>query len=144
MKKTILLSTLALLFANNIVFAGGVGYVDYVYLSKNIAIAKEYDAKLKAKTNQINNYNKGINTELKAKKTKQEKQQVLAQKKPGYDKLRKEFYDILNKKDDAVKAKIKAASDIVLTQKKLDVITDKRLVVSGGIDCTQDVLKAIK
>ena len=40
--------------------------------------------------------------------------------------------------------KVKTASNIVVAQKKLDIIINDILRVSGGVDCTQDVLKAIK
>ena len=40
--------------------------------------------------------------------------------------------------------KVIAAAEQVRTAKKLDVIIKKDIRVSGGVDCTQDVLNILK
>ncbi len=144
MMKKILFLFLSFIFLNNISLAGGVGYIDYGVIYKTLPISIQYQNKIEAKAKEITNYNKTTKNLIATKKTPQEQSQVIKDRRAGQVKLQEEYLTLKQKHQQIVVQKVKTASNIVVAQKKLDIIINDRLRVSGGVDCTQDVLKAIK
>lgn len=143
MKKNIL-SLFMFLLSYSIASAQGVGYVDYSVIYKELPISKQLQKQIDLKAQAVRDYNQATKTQLSSKKTETEKEQVRTSRKAQLIKLEKEYIELRYKQEAVVKAKVKTASDIVLSQKKLDIIIDKKMQVSGGVDCTSDILKAIK
>lgn len=144
MMKKILFLFLSFVFLNNITLASGVGYIDYGVIYKTLPISIQYQNKIEAKAKEITNYNKTTKNLVATKKTPQEQSQVIKDRRAGQVKLQEEYLTLKQKHQQIVVQKVKTASNIVVAQKKLDIIINDRLRVSGGVDCTQDVLKAIK
>lgn len=142
--KKIILSLFMFLLSYSIASAQGVGYVDYSVIYKELPISKQLQKQIDLKAQAVRNYNQATKTQLSSKKTEAEKEQVRTSRKAQLIKLEKEYIELRYKQEAVVKAKVKTASDIVLSQKKLDIIIDKKMRVSGGVDCTSDILKAIK
>ena len=142
--KKIILSLFMFLLSYSIASAQGVGYVDYSVIYKELPISKQLQKQIDLKAQAVRDYNQATKTQLSSKKTEAEKEQVRTLRKAQLIKLEKEYIELRYKQEAVVKAKVKTASDIVLSQKKLDIIIDKKMQVSGGVDCTSDILKAIK
>ncbi len=142
--KKIILSLFMFLLSYSIASAQGVGYVDYSVIYKELPISKQLQKQIDLKAQAVRDYNQATKTQLSSKKTEAEKEQVRTSRKAQLIKLEKEYIELRYKQEAVVKAKVKTASDIVLSQKKLDIIIDKKMQVSGGVDCTSDILKAIK
>ena len=142
--KKIILSLFMFLLSYSIASAQGVGYVDYSVIYKELPISKQLQKQIDLKAQAVRDYNQATKTQLSSKKTETEKEQVRTSRKAQLIKLEKEYIELRYKQEAVVKAKVKTASDIVLSQKKLDIIIDKKMQVSGGVDCTSDILKAIK
>lgn len=141
MKKIILSLSIMLSLA---ALADGIGYVDYDVMYKNIPISKQLQTQIDAKVQEVRAYNKQTSVLSKAQTTKEAKAQVISQRKEGLYKIEKEYIDLRYKQQDIVRAKVKAAATIVRAQKNLDIIIDKKSAIVGGVDCTQEVLKAVK
>ena len=142
--KKIILSLFMFLLSYSIASAQGVGYVDYSVIYKELPISKQLQKQIDLKAQAVRDYNQATKTQLSSKKTEAEKEQVRTLRKAQLIKLEKEYIELRYKQEAVVKVKVKTASDIVLSQKKLDIIIDKKMQVSGGVDCTSDILKAIK
>lgn len=144
MKKILLFLSLAVVLSSVETFASGVGYVDYNYIYKNWSVSKQYTKQIEAKATAIKKYNEDTKKAVAAKQTTEEKQAYVNSRKAGYEKLRGEYTNLKNKQQTELMTKVKTASDVVLKQKELDIIVDRRVWVAGGVDCTTDILKAIK
>lgn len=142
--KKIILSLFMFLLSYSIASAQGVGYVDYSVIYKELPISKQLQKQIDLKAQAVRDYNQATKTQLSSKKTEAEKEQVRTSRKAQLIKLEKEYIELRYKQEAVVKAKVKTASDIILSQKKMDIIIDKKMRVSGGVDCTSDILKAIK
>lgn len=142
--KKIILSLFFVLAMVQATYAAGVGYVDYTYIYKNLPLVKKYISQLDAKAQEVKKYNLATKQLIEAQKTTEAKTKVRQSRRAGLDKLEDDYINLKKQMDDMIRAKVKTASDIVISQKKLDAILDKRFVITGGIDCTQEVFKAIK
>ena len=142
MKKILII--LSLLLTPMIAQASGVGYINYEYVYLNLPISKEYQKKIDAKVAQLRSYEKATQAQVSAQKDIEKKSQIIKTRKTGLTKIQNEYLALKEEQQKIIISKVKTASDIVLTQKKLDIIINSKLRVSGGVDCTLDVMKAIK
>lgn len=142
--KKIILSLFLFIAMAQTTFAAGIGYVDYVYIYKNSPIAKKYTAQLNAKAQEVRKYNSATKQLVDGQKTAEAKTKVKKDRQAGLVKLENDYINLKKQMDNTMRTKVKVASDAVLVQKKLDAIFDKRFLVTGGVDCTQEVFKAIK
>lgn len=142
MKKIIL--TLAMFLFALSVQAQSVGFVDYLVIYKEYGPAKQLQTKIDAKVQEIRTYNKTTADKVKAQKTPEAKSKLVASRKPALQKLEQEYIDLRYKQENLVREKVRAAANIVLKQKNLDAIIDRKSMVAGGVDCTREILKAIK
>lgn len=141
MKKVLL--SLSMLFFANSCFAA-VGYVDYSVIYKNLPISQQYQKRIDTKATEVRSYNLQTQTLSKAQTTPEAKAKVIESRKTNLYKIEKEYIDLRYKQEAVVKEKTAAASEIVRAQKGLDMIVDKKSRIAGGVDCTQEVLRAIK
>lgn len=142
--KKIILSLFLLFTMVQSCLATNIGYIDYGYIYKNYSLTKKYIAQLEAKAQEVRKYNLTTKQAIATQKTQEAKDKVKKERYAGLVKLEKEYIELKKQMDTTIRAKVKAASDVVLAQKKLDIITDKRFIMSGGIDCTAEVFKALK
>ncbi len=140
--KKILLS-LSVLFVANSCFAA-VGYVDYSVIYKNLPISQSYQKRIDTKASEVRNYNLQTQNLMKAQTTPEAKAKIRDSRKSNLYKLEKEYIDLRYKQEAVVKEKTAVAAEIVRAQKGLDMIVDKKSRIAGGVNCTQEVLKAIK
>ena len=145
-KKTVITTFLALAisFGAQASFAAGVGYVDYAKVSTQYSLAKKYTADLDKKVAAIKSYAKKKKKRANAAKTAAEKKTISDQAVKQVRAKQQEYIAARNKYEDELTKKVIAAAEQVRTAKKLDVIIKKDIRVSGGVDCTQDVLNILK
>lgn len=146
MKKAIIaafLTTLALSFTGAS-FAAGIGYVDYDKVSTQYSLAKKYSADLDKKITDINTYASSQNKRVAAAKTDAEKKQIRTEALKNIRVKQQNYITTRNKYEAELTAKVVAASEKVRVSKNLDIILKKNARVTGGVDCTQDVLNILK
>lgn len=139
--KKLLLALSVMLAAN--CFAA-IGYVDYTTIYKNLAISQSYQKRIDTKAQEVRSYNLQTQNLMKAQTTEQAKAKVKEDRKENLYKLEKEYIDLRYKQEAVVKERVIKAAEIVRAQKGLDMIVDKKSRVAGGVDCTQEILRAIK
>ena len=142
--KKIFLSVSSLMFLLTQASFAQVGYVDYSVIYKKLPVSQQYQKRIDIKAGQVRAYNLETQKQLNVQKTSEAKERIKTSRKDALIKLEREYIDLRYKQESVVKEKVKAASDIVVAKKKLDAIIDKKSVISGGVDCTEEVLKAIK
>lgn len=146
MKKTIMTALLALtVFAGvNASFAAGIGYVDYAKVSTNYPLAKQYTQALDKKVLAIKNYAQAQDKKILAAKTEAEKKAIRNESVKQVKLKQQDYAATRNKYEAELTAKVVAAAEKVRVAKKLDIIIKKDSRVTGGVDCTLDVLNALK
>lgn len=140
--KKILLISFILLMTN--CFAATVGYVDYTTFAMSYPQSVAYKKQMDSKVSQIKTYAAATQKLIDSQKTNADKTNVGKQRIAQLNKMKKEYIDLKIKRDALIRQKMKEGSNIVLKQKKLEVIVSKANIISGGLDVTQDVLKAVK
>lgn len=145
MKKILsLLSVLSVLSVAQASFAAGMGYVDYSYISNNYPLAQKYNNTLKVKAQAIKTYAKNQDEKIKAVPTKLEKDKL---RKEGLNQVRakqNELNSLRAQYENELTTKVQIASEQVRVNKNLDMIIKADARVTGGVDCTKEVLNALK
>ena len=144
MKKTIMTAvlTLCVLAGVNASFAAGIGYVDYAKVSTTYPLAKKYTQELDKKIAAIKTYAEAQDKKIMAAKTEAEKKAIRNESVKQVRIKQQDYAVTRNKYENELTAKVVAAS--VRVAKKLDIIIKKDSRVTGGVDCTLDVLNALK
>lgn len=146
MKKAIIaafLTTTVLTFTGA-GFAAGVGYVDYNKVSTQYSLAKTYSANLDKKIEAIKTYAESQDKKAAAAKTDAERKQIRTDAIKNVRVKQQDYVTTRNRYEADLTAKVVAAAEKVRVSKNLDVILKKDARVTGGVDCTQDVLNILK
>ena len=146
MKKTIMTAvlTLCVLAGVNASFAAGIGYVDYAKVSTTYPLAKKYTQELDKKIAAIKTYAEAQDKKIMAAKTEAEKKAIRNESVKQVRIKQQDYAVTRNKYENELTAKVVAASERVRVAKKLDIIIKKDSRLTGGVDCTLDVLNALK
>ncbi len=146
MKKAIMTALLALgvLASANASFAAGIGYVDYAKVSTNYPLAKQYTQTLDKKVAAIKAYAEAQDKKIATAKTDAERKAIRAESVKQVRAKQQDYAVTRNKYEAELTAKVVAAAEKVRVAKKLDIIVKKDSRVTGGVDCTLDVLNALK
>ena len=136
--------TLAVLAMAGVVYAGGVGYIDYAKVIDNYDYAKQVTKEVDAKGLEMQQYlvdkekeYKSLDTPLKKQTFEERVSQEFKSKEAAYLALR-------DKREKEVYNKIQEAAKAVMVEQKLDAIMDVRGVFVGGVDVTQSVITKLK
>jgi len=141
MKKIVLFLALILIGTMS-ANAAGIGYVSYDKILASYAPAKKAIAELDKKGMDIKKYI--MQQELELMKTSDANKKSVRQKALKDLKAKQEEYAKLKSQKEAELTKtISAAVNAVRVEKKLDIMLDSSSVLSGGIDCTDFVLKKL-
>ncbi len=145
MKKTVITALLALVCACgiNASFAA-IGYVDYGKVSTDYPLAKRYTAELDKKVAAIRTYTQAQDKKIAAAKTDAEKKAIGTESLKQLQLKQKDYVATRTRYENELTAKVVAAAEKVRVAKKLDIIIKKDSRVTGGVDCTLDVLNALK
>ena len=136
--------TLAVLAMAGVVYAGGVGYIDYAKVIDNYDYAKQVTKEVDAKGLEMQQYlvdkekeYKSLDTPLKKQTFEERVSQEFKSKEAAYLALR-------DKREKEVYNKIQEAAKAVMVEQKLDAIMDARGVFVGGVDVTPSVISKLK
>ena len=143
MKKIITAIFLSLFCITNVI-AAEIGYIDYAKVVDNYSLAKKYKKELNSKTDSLKIYVNQQETKIKNAKTQEEKQ---ALQKAAYKEIENRQKDYITSKENKEKEvinNIKKASEKIRVKKNLDIILKKDMTVTGGIDCTPDVIEELR
>jgi len=145
MKKTVITALLALaaMFSVNASFAA-IGYVDYGKVSTDYPLAKRYTLELDKKVDAIRAYTAAQDKKISAAKTAAEKKAIGTESMKQLQIKQKDYVATRTRYENELTAKVVAAAEKVRVAKKLDIIIKKDSRVTGGVDCTLDVLNALK
>ncbi len=145
MKKTVITTLLALacVFGVNASFAA-IGYVDYGKVSTDYSLAKRYTAELDKKLDAIKAYTTAQDKKIMAAKTDAEKKAIGTEAMKQLKLKQQDYAATRTRYENDLTAKVVAAAEKVRVAKKLDMIIKKDARVTGGVDCTLDVLNALK
>ena len=142
LKTSLLL--LSLIALTGTVYAGGVGYLDYLKVVDNYEFAKRVTKEVDAKGLEMQQYIIDKEKEYKTLDTPLKKQ-TFEQKTAQEFKAKEEAYvNLKNKREQEVYNKIREAAKAVMVEQKLDAIIDQRGVFVGGIDVTDSVINKLK
>lgn len=144
LKKIFLSLAIILAMTTSSVMAAGIGYVDYGKVSTNYSLAKRYTAELDKKLEGIKSYATAQDAKIRAAKSDAERVQINKASLAEVAKRQKEYVALRNKYENELVLKVAAAAEKIRLQKKLDIIIKKDSRVTGGVDCTTEVLNLLK
>lgn len=146
MKKTVVTMLLAAVvtFGANASFAAGIGYVDYSRVSTQYSLAKKYSADLDKKVADIKSYADAQQKRANAAKTAAEKKTITEAAVKQVRLKQQQYITARNNYEKELTSKVVAAAEKVRVSKNLDIIIKKDMRVTGGVDCTTDVLNILK
>ena len=145
MKKLKMLTVLFLasLFIGANAFAQTIGVVNYAQVMTNYNYAKEVGKTLDNKTTEIQQYMldkekqyKNINSPVERKSFEDKVQREYKAKVDSLQKLRVQ-------KEEEIYNNIQAVIKRVATQKKIDVVVESSVILTGGIDITNEVVSGL-
>ena len=123
--------------------AARIGYIDYTKVQENYSFAKASAKEVDAKSLELQQYivdkekqYKSLDTPVKKKNFEEKTAKEFKDKQDAFLKFK---YD----KEEAVYNKIKAATNEILVEQKLDAVLDYRVIFVGGIDITNLVLNKL-
>lgn len=135
-----LLTTFIILAGIKPAFADTIGYTDYKKIENNYAYAqktyKEIDDKILGLQQYLINKDKEyktIESPLSKKAFEEKTEKEYKAKEDAVLKLKMQ-------KEEEIFNNIQSAAKIVAAQKKVDVVLDYRIILTGGIDLTDDII----
>jgi len=142
MKKLFL--TLAMLVAFTIsAQAATVGYVDYVKVIEGYPLAQKYKKELESKATSVKTYLDQKEAEVRKTSDPAAQKKIRDVALAEIDKKQKDYATTKVAREKEIDTKIRQAAEKVRIQKKLEVMVKYDAVVTGGTDCTQDVLNLL-
>ena len=142
MKKMLLFLTI-LLTINNIVFASGVGYINYEKVASEYQYAKASLREIEVKGREIEQYLKTKEIEFAKLETPLQKQKFQENVQAELKTKEMAFNDFRNKREEEVYKRIYAVAEKIRLEKDLDVLIDAKGVFSGGVDISDDLIKRL-
>ena len=130
-------------FCSTAVYAGGVGYIDYQKVIDNYQFAKSTITEIQNKHNEIEKYLEQKEIEFNKLETPLQKQKFEATVQNELRTKEAAFNDFREKKEEAVYTRIHAVSEKIRLEKGFDAILDIRSVFTGGVDITDELVKAL-
>lgn len=135
---------LAMAALTGTVYAGGIGYIDYLKVIDNYDYAQRATKEVDAKGLEMQQYLVDKEKEYKSLDTPLKKQ-TFEQRTAQEFKAKEEAYmNLKNKREQEVYNKIHEAAKAVMVEQKLDAVMDARGVFVGGIDITNNVISKLK
>lgn len=138
------LVALSLLAMTGMVYAGGVGYIDYVKVIDNYEFAQRATKEVDAKGLEMQQYLVDKEKEYKALDTPLKKQSFEQRTAQEFKAKEDAYMSLKNKREQEVYDKIREAAKAVMVEQKLDAIMDQRGVFVGGVDITDSVINKLK
>ena len=142
--KVAILTILLTVACSGVVFAGGIGYVDYEQVIENCSFALNAKKHLDAKAMAIKQY-------MFDKEKEYENIQSPVQKQNFQDKvtaeLKQKQADYMKEQariEQEVFNKIREVAKVIMVEQKLDAIVSDKAVFCGGVDITKPLIDKMK
>lgn len=131
---------LVCLSLNKVVFAETIGYADFKKIETNYTFAQKTYKELDEKVLGLQQYLINKDKEYKAIESPLSKKNFEQKVEKEYKAKEEALMKMKLQKEEEIFNNIQAASKIVSAQKKIDVVLDYRVILSGGTDITQDII----
>lgn len=144
LKNTAIAALLAFTVCAGAANAAGIGYVDYNRVSTQYSLAKKYTNELDNKLKSIKTYAETQQKRANAAKTAAEKKSITDAAVQQVRLKQQDYTSTRNRYEAELTNKVVAAAEKVRASKGLDIIIKKDSRVTGGVDCTTEVLNILK
>ena len=138
-----LIIILAILFITLPVSANDIGYINYNKVLENYNFAKTTKQELSIKAQEIEKYLAQKEEEFQTLESPVQRNKLENEVKAEMEKRENAFNDLVSKREEVVKQKIKTAIDQIRTEKGLSAVIDEGSIYSGGCDVTDSVIELL-
>lgn len=139
--KKLLVITVAVVIASiKPVLADTIGYADFKKIENNYAYAQKAYKDLDDKVLELQQYLINKDKEYKAIESPLSKKNFEEKTEKEYKAKEDAVLKLKLQKEEEIFNNIQAASKIVAAQKKVDVVFDYRVILTGGVDLTDDII----
>ncbi len=122
------------------VFADTIGFADFKKIESNYAYAQKTYKDIDEKVLGLQQYLINKDKEYKAIESPLSKKNFEEKTEKEYKAKEDAVLKLKLQKEEEIFSNIQAASKIVSAQKKIDVVFDYRVILTGGVDLTQDII----
>lgn len=139
--KKIIVSIFAfVIYALNPVFADTIGFADFKKIENNYAYAQKVYKDIDDKILGLQQYLINKDKEYKAIESPLSKKNFEEKTEKEYKAKEDAVLKLKLQKEAEIFNNIQTAAKIVSAQKKVDVVFDYRVILTGGVDLTQDII----
>lgn len=138
--KNIFLAAAAICMFSAPVFADTIGYADFKKIENNYGYAQKAYKEIDDKVIGLQQYLINKDKEYKAIESPISKKSFEEKTEKEYKAKEEAVLKLKIQKEEEIFNNIQNASKIVSAQKKVDVVFDYRVILTGGIDLTQDII----
>lgn len=122
------------------VFADTIGYADFKKIENNYSYAQKAYKEIDDKVLGLQQYLINKDKEYKAIESPLSKKNFEEKTEKEYKAKEEAVLKLKMQKEEEIFNNIQNASKIVSAQKKVDVVFDYRVILTGGVDLTQDII----
>ncbi|MGN0014683.1 MAG: OmpH family outer membrane protein [Candidatus Gastranaerophilaceae bacterium] len=137
--KNIFLAAAICIFSSP-VFADTIGYADFKKIENNYSYAQKAYKEIDSKVIGLQQYLIDKDKEYKAIESPISKKSFEEKTEKEYKAKEEAVLKLKLQKEEEIFNNIQNASKIVSAQKKVDVVFDYRVILTGGVDLTQDII----
>ena len=139
--KKLLVITVAVIIASiKPVWADTIGYADFKKIENNYNYAQKTYKDLDTKVLELQQYLINKDKEYKAIESPLSKKNFEEKTEKEYKAKEEAVLKLKLQKEEEIFNNIQAAAKIVAAQKKVDVVFDYRIILTGGVDLTDDII----
>lgn len=142
--KRLLICLMTLIFATGAAFAESVGYADFKKIENDYAYAKELYKQVDEKVSELQQYLLNKEREYKKIDSPISKKSFEERTEKEYKAKEETVLKFKAQKEDEVFENISEAAKIVASKKGVNVVLDYRVVLTGGVDITNDIINFLK
>ena len=142
--KKFLICLMTLMFAAGNAFADTVGYADFKKIENDYAYAKELYKQVDEKVTELQQFLLNKEREYKKIDSPISKKSFEERTEKEYKAKEETVLKFKAQKEDEVFDNIAAAAKIIASKKGINVVLDYRVVLTGGVDITNDVINYLK
>lgn len=139
-KKLLVLTVVFALSAAKPVFADVIGFADFKKIENNYTYAQKAYKEIDDKILGLQQYLINKDKEYKAIESPLSKKNFEEKTEKEYKAKEDAVLKLKLQKEAEIFNNIQTASKIVSAQKKVDVVFDYRVILTGGVDLTQDII----
>lgn len=137
--KNIVLAAVICIFSSP-VFADTIGYADFKKIENNYSYAQKAYKEIDSKVIGLQQYLIDKDKEYKAIESPISKKSFEEKTEKEYKAKEEAVLKLKLQKEEEIFNNIQSAAKIVSAQKKVDVVFDYRVILTGGVDLTQDII----